>query len=220
MDSSFKPTDQLSANTRAWLEDVPDRFGLDLTRLIREAFWQAWDKDRDLLPGARRDKYPLDRRALIETALYNLVSRYSGMRALERTNECKNYHHVEITCGRIVMIPAAVESYGDLVRKAIYRHALANDAQQAFEGFKRDEEPVPNNALLAVVLYGPSSAYPRQRDEATPGFVVVRFPARGFTGYGEGRLNLLQRLVDYERGQRRPAVDEPEVKPQADERES
>ncbi len=178
-----------------------------------------------MLPGARRDKYPLTRRAMIETSLYNLAYRYQdqGMHAIERKNEGKNYSHVEITCGRLVIIPAAVETQGDLVRKAVYRFQLAKDPQAAFDlmGIEQDCEPaIPPDALLAVILYGPRSSYPQEQHDATPDFVVVRFPMRGFGRYAEGRLDLLKGLTDYERDRQEPRKPVPLINPDADERDA
>jgi hypothetical protein len=205
--TGFTPHDQHSLYSSLFLRSVPEGFLLDTPRLVRQAIQQAFKRDTELLPGARRDKFPIDRRALVETALFNLGSKYAadGMHAVERKNEGNNYSHIEIMCGKVVMIPAAVDSEREIVRDASYRRSLAEKPQLAFANMAESNEPLPENALLGVILYGPSSDYPRTIEQATPGFVIVRFPASDWSCYVEGRVDLLRRLVDHESARRTDA---------------
>lgn len=197
MDTAFTPYDEYSEYSRLFLSCLPPTFLLDVPKIIRESTLLAFKRDTELLQGVRRDKYPIDRRALIETGLYNLATRYDGVHAVERKNAGNNYSHVELICRRLVLIPAAVESPGDMIRHAVYRHSLALNPQQAFAGMSDDT--IVGDALLGVVLYGPSSEYPKRQEAATPGFVIVRFPANDWSCYVEGRVDLLRRLTEHEK---------------------
>ena len=191
-----------SKYTKIFSKDVPYRLALDLPRLIQQATQQAYVKDTELLPGVRRDKFPIDRRGYVETGVHHLGTRYDVV-ATEKLNKAGNYHHVELTMGRVVIIPAAVEQEGALPREAVYRNTLAQNPQQALPGFG-EASTIAGDALLAVVLFGPSSYYPRSKDEARPGFVVVRFPYADWSGYAAGRIDLLFHLGCAERRERLP----------------
>jgi len=201
MNNTFK-FDEPSWLAQAFVASVPQGLLLDIPRVVREATRQAYLRDPELLPGVRRDKFPIDRRALVETSVHALAARYAsqGVTATEKKNKTHNYSHIELVSGRVVMIPAAVEADDSLVRDADYRTSLAKNPQLAFSGagFHPHATP-PGDAVLAVVLYGPSSDYPHAAEDAGPGFVVVRFPADDWSCYVEGRVDLLGRLADTEK---------------------
>jgi hypothetical protein len=211
VNGTFPRYDDPSELSLLYLQSFPARFHVDAARVIRDSFGSAFGKDDDLLPGARRDKYPIDRRALVQTSLHTLCARYQkqGVRSVERVNAAANYHHVEITSGPVVLIAAAVDSEKEVVRDAKYRRYLAKNPQRALHGLgvsdDDEDEPDDKGALLAVILYGPSSKYPYRREDAAPGFVSVRFPTDDFSGYAEGRVDLLARLTEHDNARQRPA---------------
>jgi hypothetical protein len=194
--------DEPSWPARVFLASVPQGLLLDIPRVVRDATRQAYLRDSDLLPGVRRDKFPIDRRALVETSVHALATRYAGhgVTAMEKTNKTHNYSHIELVSGCVVMIPAAVEADDSLVRDADYRTSLAKNPQLAFSGAGFHPDATPRgDGLLAVVLYGPSSHYPNAAEDLGPAFVVVRFPADDWSCYVEGRVDLLGRLADSEK---------------------
>lgn len=194
-----------SMYVKKFRDDVPHRLAVDIAKVIQQATTQAFIGGTDLIPGAKRDKYPIDRRALVETGFAALASRHKGLgvTAEERTNSAGSASHVELAVGRVVIIPAAVRTSTDLVRKAKYRTSLAQSPQLALEGLGIDV-PDPSDALLAVALYGPRNIYPLNAIAAKPTFVIVRFPASDWSCYAEGRIDLLLHLEFAERGENPP----------------
>ncbi|MBF8267364.1 MAG: hypothetical protein HW388_872 [Dehalococcoidia bacterium] len=191
-----------SRYTKIFSEDVPYEVALRIPRIIQQATEEAFRKDAELLPGVRRDMFPLYRRAYVETGVHHLSSRFA-VSTQEKPNKAGNYSHVELVAGRVVIVPAAVESQDDKPRQAAYRDSLAENPQMALPGFEQLSDGI-GDALLAVVLYGPSSYYPRSRDEARPGFVVVRFPYADWSNFAPGRIDLLSHLAIAQRKERLP----------------
>lgn len=187
-------------------DDVPFKLVLDMARVIKEATTQAFIRNAELITGAKRDLFPHDRRALVETGIYNLATRHrnSGVVVQERKNASGTHSHVEVTLDHVVIIPAAVEKSNMLVREAKYRDTLAANPQSALPGLGINAHHTSPDALLAVILYGPSSMFPRNAGEAHPGFIVVRFPTSDWSGYAEGRIDLLNHLEYADRDQRPP----------------
>lgn len=200
-------TDGRSEYSRMFASHVPFELAVDMARVARDATRQAFAKDIDLLPGARRDKFPIDRRALTETGFHHLAEKYKGhgVVAKEKKNATGNCSHVEVVSGRVVIIPAAVETDESLVRDAKYRKTLASSPQLALP-LDGEISQHPSDALLAVVLYGPSSTYPKTAEQAEPGFVVVRFPTPDWSCYAEGRIDLLCHF-SFAQSQQKPPIE-------------
>jgi len=215
MNSAYTAWDEPSHWSRQVLTSVPSTLLNDISRVIREAMRNAYLGDPGMLPGVRRDKYPVDRRGHFETGFHGLSAKYKndGVVAQEVKNKTGNASHVEVTVGHIVMIGAAVESEEAIPREAAYRNSLAQTPQMALRGFDV-EQTAPGDALLAVILYGPSSWYPRSFDEARPGFVTLRFPTHDWSQWVEGRIDLLARLIADE--QRRQPGPEPKEEKRAE----
>ncbi len=202
MDSPFGAP--LAPATQMFLRYVPMDLGLDIAKVIRAATRTAHASHADFRPGARRDLYPYERHALAQTGLLELAPRYqktAGVTAAERPNKTGNRTHVELYAGKVVVIAHAVEGEDVVIRDAAYRNSLAENPQAPLPGLPVPDLPPPGRALLAAVLYGPSSAFPANNDMAQPGFVVVKFPASDWSCYVDGRIDLLSRLSASERGE-------------------
>ncbi len=205
MDTAFTPHDERSQWSQMFLRDMPQGLLIDLPRMIRQAGRDALRADDGLLAGARRDKYPLDRRARVQTGLYGLAAKYEadGVRAVERLNTGDNYHHTELMAGSTVLIAVAEETPLAIPREASYRRSLAASPQAAFAGFGIESPPM-GDALLAVILYGPRSFYRESYGEAPESFAVVKFPVHNWKSYVDGRIDLLARLRAFESQRRSP----------------
>lgn len=198
-------------------ECLPRRLALDIPRYIRSAATEAFLRGDTLPPGAARDVFPYVRRSLVETGLLSAARKYSdvGVGADEIKNRTLNASHVEIYVEELVLIAAAVEARAQMPREAQFRNSLLEDPQIAFPDPTMSSVRPAGDVLVGVILYGPSSHYPRTRTEARPGFVEVRFPVAGWARWAEGSINLLDDLEKYERGKDKPN-DDPEL--QTDER--
>lgn len=189
-------------SSRLFLQHVSEELAFELARRVRAAASQAFVSGGDMTYGARRDVYPHQRHALLQHAIVELGKTHGhGVTATEAPNSRKNRTYAELVVGPVVIVPAAVDHEGALPREATYRRSLAENPMRALPGFEMpDGDGAPGDALFALLLHGPSSDYPRGLSQATPGFVVVRFPNAGCTAYVEGRIDLLSRLAARERG--------------------
>lgn len=196
-------TERLSPEVDAFVDNVPEELALDVVRMLRGGFRSALASVSDLTSLAAHDLYPHKRRADIQTAIRQLNERYAqyGVSAAERLNAGGNASHIEIVAGKTLLMLHAVGGENALVRQAVYRNVLLADPQSRL--FDLDDQPVsvPDETQVAVVLYGPTGVFPKSFENAGPGFVVVRFPLDGWTGYSASRLDLLARLTAFEKGQ-------------------
>lgn len=182
-----------SPHSEMFMNSIAEELAFGVVRMVKGATQAAYLAHGDLSPGARRDMFPYVRHGLLQHALVELGRTYGHeVVGFERPNAIGNRTHAEVVSGQVVTIAAAVESPNAIVRDAAYRDSLAENPQFALAGMEI-ERPAVATALLAVVLYGPSSAFPRSVDQAGPGFVVVRFPARDWTCYVDGYIDLLSR---------------------------
>ncbi|MBI5284327.1 MAG: hypothetical protein HY874_04455 [Chloroflexi bacterium] len=197
-------------------ECIPQRLALDIPRYIWSATSEAFLRGGALPPFAARDLFPYDRRSLVETGLLTAARKYGdlGIGADEVKNKTLNASHVEIYAQEVVLIAAAVEGRAQLPREAEFRNSLLEDPQIAFPDPEMSSAKPTSNVLVGVILYGPSSHYPRAKTEARPGFVEVRFPVAGWARWAEGSIDLLDELEQYERG-KNSSNDGPQL--QADE---
>ena len=195
-------TEPLSRHSRALLECMAEELLFGLVTRLQAASEQAAVSHSDLSFGAGRDLYPHTRHALVQHSWLELGKTYGhGVVACERRNSSNNRSHVEISAGSVVLIPAAVDRESDLPREAAYRRSLAENPQAALPGLGLKPTPA-GNALLAVMLYGPSCAYPGRQSDSGPAFAVIRFPLADWSGYAVGRVDVLGRLLANEKGQR------------------
>lgn len=186
-----------------FLQDVPEPVRLDLARVSRDAVKGAYVAKDVLAPQLRRDALGHDKRVLMQQGVLDLGTKHGVLNVSSgiRPNEVGNSHHAELDCGRVRIIAVQVDGPTERPRDAIYRETLATTNKPFLPGLGMPEQPPTGDKLLAVVLHGPSSAYPKSLDTATPGFVMVRFPAPGWTHWLEGRVDLLARLAQWERGE-------------------
>ncbi len=200
MDNAF-PYDEPSRWSHQFLAGFPAKYRIDITRMIVESVKIAYNDCLDFLPGIRRDLFPHIRRAHVETGLVNLAQQKYSTRGLvgrEVLNKTANHRHAEITTQDVVLIAAAVDSEDESPRWAAYRDSLAVNPQGAFP-LPDNPITIPGSALLAIMLYGPRSAYPAAPDQMEPGFVVVKFPATDWSCWVEGRVDLWARLQEHDR---------------------
>jgi len=184
------------------LADVPEQVLLDIPRVIRQETTQALAAHVDLEPGLRRDNFPFERLLRVGHSLAGLGDKHRrvGLSASVEPNVSRNAHHVELRIGRILILACAVESSRSIPREALYRRSLLSNPQMGLGGAFGNPEVPPGPELVAVVLYGPSSDYPTGAVAPGPGFVTVRFPYSDWSGYSGERVELLPRLLDYEKG--------------------
>lgn len=186
----------------AFTQSVSLELAMDIVTTIQAGSQQAWADGSDLHPGAARDLYPHRRRALIQHGLLEAGARHArhGVQTIERLNVTGNSSHVELVVGTVVLIPAAVETARTPVREAVYRTSLVTDPQVPLPSLGPISPTIPGDAVVAAILYGPSSSYPRGTSEVIPSFIVVRFPTANWESYAEGSLDLLGRWRAREKG--------------------
>lgn len=188
-----------------FLSDVPEELLLAFPRMLRQASQQAFDAKLEVELGARRDVYPHERRAFANHGLVSLAQRFAaeGVTARETLNASRNDHHVEMVSGSVILLAAAVESDGTLVRDAVYRRSITANPQLVLPAsdFERAGSEL-DDPLVAVILYGPSSAFPHSAAEVGPAFVTARFPYHDWSGYSEDRIDLLARMHQQDEGRK------------------
>ena len=130
-----------------------------------------------MLFRSAHDALQIWRRALVEANLRNIAPRF-GATATAELNSTKNHSHTSIQAGRFILTESAVETPGQVVRKAEFRATYARYNQFSF--FDDTSPPQEGAPIYCILLHGVSD------DPRVPLFVQIKFPGPDCRGYIEG----------------------------------
>ena len=169
----------------AFLEDVPAGFLFDYVALVERAFPEAYKEEyrRRSWPEAH-DALGVNRRAMIQESLREIVARYPGMVATVEHNRKKSQYYTEIRSGRVVMTSSCIPFPTAQLKPADFRNQLARTMQHTIPMILEDRV-MPNGAVFAVLVHGPQGSEgdtPNWTDErpkldwSQVGFAFAGFP--------------------------------------------
>lgn len=160
----------------AYREDVSDGFLMDWYALVQKAYPDAYKETYGrFLPRQAHDALGINRRAIIEEGLLDIVRRHPGITARETQNKKRTHNYVEVRAGRVVMTESMLPYRNVPLRSADFRAEQALTLQHTIKEI-REDLVVEDGAVFAVLAHGPQMTERLKLDWSQNGFAFVGFP--------------------------------------------
>ena len=182
------PPEQLRS---IFLEDVPHEFLSDLIARLRWIYPQTHRRVySDFPPPEAHDALGVYRRAMIESSLRELASKYPQIDANVYRNHRKTQNYTELRAGRVVFTESCLHFPQSPVRHADFRAMKSRTLQHSFECIQPDTA-IDDGAVFAILGHGPKPGKMFLRDWSNLGFAFVGFPTIDCEAW-EFRIELME----------------------------